>query len=246
MIGEIFNKIFYQPLFNILILFVRFLPGHDLGVAIILLTLLIRIILHPLVTRSLKNQRELAKIQPKIQEIKKKYDGDKERQAKETLKLWQEAKINPFGGILFTIIQLPILIALFLVLRTFGSGLEESELAILYPFVSPPTNISPFFLGVLDLSKSFQTTIGNQKFYYWPAFPLILLALILSFFQMKTAQPKIKKGVEDPSQKFQKPMFYFFLLFTFFILIQFPLAIALYWSVTSLYSLIQQKLIFRT
>lgn len=248
MIGEIFNKIFYQPIFNLLILSVQFLPGHDFGIAIILLTLFVRLILHPLVSRSLKSQKDMADLQPKIQEIQKKYNGDKEKQVKETLKLWREKKVNPFSGLLFSLIQLPIMIALFFVLRSFGDGLSEGELKMLYPFLSKPASISLHFLGILDLSKSFRMIIDGETVYYWPVFPLIVLAIFLSFLQMRTVQPKMKTRVhsKDLSRSFQKPMAYFFIFFSFFILIQLPSAIALYWLVTSLYSLIQQKLILKT
>lgn len=243
MFGEIFNRLFYQPLFNILIFFVQILPGHDFGIAVILLTLLIRIILHPLVANSLKSQKRMVEIQPKIQEIQKKYEKDKEKQVQETLKLFQGEKINPFGTFLFTLVQLPILIALFLVLKNFSNGLGEEKLALLYPFVSKPTNISTSFLGIFDLSKPFRKIVANQVFYYWPAFPLIILAIVFSFFQAQMTSPKIKKGAKD---SFQKVMAYFFLFFSFLILIQIPSAIALYWAVTSLYSLIQQRIIFKT
>ncbi len=248
MIGEIFNTIFYRPIFNLLILFVQFLPGHDLGIAIIFLTLLIRLILHPFVTRSLKIQKAIQEIQPQLQEIQKKYNGDKEKQVQETLKLWREKKVNPFGGFLFPLIQIPVMIALFLVLRAFGNGLAELELKNLYHFVPKPTTISPFFLGILDLSKSFSLTVESQITYYWPVFPLIILATVLSFLQMRTAQPKMKKeaGSKNFPQLFQKQMTYFLIFFSFFILIQLPSAIALYWSVSSLYSIIQQKLILKT
>lgn len=240
MIGKIFQKLFYQPIFNILIFFVQILPGHDFGIAIILLTLLIRIILHPLMAISLKNQKKIAEIQPKLMEIQKKYQQNKEKQVQETLKLFQGEKINPFSTLFLTFIQLPILIALFLVLKDFGEGFSEEKLSLLYPFLSFPGKISTYFLGILDLSKPFRG-ISNQKVsYYWPALPLIILAIFLTFFQTKNFQSRTQK------ENFQKTMNYFFLTLSFFILIQIPSAISLYWTISSLYSLIQQKLIFKT
>ncbi len=243
MIAQIFQKFFYQPIFNILIFFVQVIPGHDFGIAIILLTLLIRIILHPLVTISLKSQKKIAEIQPKLKEIQQKYSEDKERQAKETLKLFQGEKINPFGPFFFTLIQLPILIALFLVLKNFGNGLSEEKMGLIYPFLPKPINFSTSFLGIFDLSKPFRVISGGKVFYYWPALPLVILAILITFFQTQMLQPKMKK---EPKEFFQKTMTYFFISLSFLILIQIPSAIALYWTVTSLYSLIQQRMVFKT
>ncbi|PIX88058.1 MAG: hypothetical protein COZ30_01955, partial [Candidatus Nealsonbacteria bacterium CG_4_10_14_3_um_filter_36_16] len=94
---NLFKVILYQPLFNALVLLYQYLPGHDFGVAVIVLTILIRLILYPLMVQSIKSQKVLSELQPKIQEIQQKYKGDKEKQAKETMGLYQREKINPFG-----------------------------------------------------------------------------------------------------------------------------------------------------
>ena len=93
---SLFDTIFYKPLFNILILFYQFLPGHDFGVAVILLTILIRLLLYPLGAAAVRSQKVFQDIQPKIREIQKKYKDDKEKQLQATLELYKETKINPF------------------------------------------------------------------------------------------------------------------------------------------------------
>ena len=107
-----FNEILYRPLFNILVLLYNIIPGDDLGIAIIVLTIGIKLVLYPLNQKAIKSQKALQELQPKIKEIQKKYK-DKTQQAEELLKLYKEAKINPFSGFLPLLIQIPILIALY-------------------------------------------------------------------------------------------------------------------------------------
>jgi len=235
-----FNTILYQPLFNALVFLYQFLPGKDFGLAIIVLTVIIRIILYPLMLKSIKSQKILSELQPKIQEIQQKYKNDKEKQTKEMMSLYQREKINPFGGCLPLLIQLPILIALF---RVFSRGLEPGAISHLYSFVSDPGKINPMFFGLINLAES---NLG-----------LAIFAGISQFFQSKMLMLKnlrspagggeIKKT--DKTAQFsnimQKQMLYFFPIFTVLILLRLPSAIALYWLVTALFSIFQQYLIIK-
>ncbi len=98
-IVTIFDHLLYFPLFNGLMFLYNVLPGHDFGIAIILLTIIIRFILYPVSVKAVQSQRALQKLQPKIQDIQKQYKDDKERQARETLELYRTEKINPFSGL---------------------------------------------------------------------------------------------------------------------------------------------------
>ena len=187
--------------------------------------------------QSIKSQKQLQEIQPKIQEIQKKYKDDKQQQAKETMALYQKQKVNPFSGCLPLLIQLPILIALFLVFRTLQGGLDSLELSSLYSFISSPGNIAePMFLGLINLAN--------------PHFGLAIAAGIVQFFQTKMMTPKTKKtelkeGIGQFSQMMQKQMLYFFPFFTVLILWRLPAAIGIYWIVTALFSIGQQHLIYK-
>src|SRR3989338_1999815 len=112
-LGQIFNTIFYQPLLSALLFIYQRLPGHDLGVAIILLTLLIKLLLYPLGAKAIKSQKALQELQPKMKEIQERFKNDKNTQAKETMELYKREKINPFSSFGLLIVQLPILFALF-------------------------------------------------------------------------------------------------------------------------------------
>jgi len=234
---SVFNLILRQPLFNALIFLYEYLPGHDFGIAVIALTVLIRILIYPAMIQSIRSQKQLQEIQPKIQEIQKKYKDDKQKQAKETMVLYQKQKVNPFSGCLPLLIQLPILIALFLVFRTLQGGLDSVELSSLYSFISSPGNIAePMFLGLINLAN--------------PHFGLAIAAGIVQFFQTKMMTPKTKKtelkeGIGQFSQMMQKQMLYFFPFFTVLILWRLPAAIGIYWIVTALFSIGQQHLIYK-
>ena len=125
-----FNTFLYQPLFNILILIYTVLPIHDFGMSIIGLTIIVHLILYPISMKSLKSQRALKEIQPKIREIQKKYKN-KQEQAAKMLELYKKEKINPFSGIFPLLIQLPILIALY---RVFLGSFQPEILQNLYSF----------------------------------------------------------------------------------------------------------------
>src|SRR3989344_1694449 len=160
---EFFHILLTKPLLNILIWFYNVIPGQDMGLAIIALTILIRLILFPSFQKSLRSQRELQKLQPKLNEIKEKYKDDKEAQTKATLNFYKENKVNPFSSCLPLLVQLPILIALYQVFLTGLNGKVASEL---YSFVSDPGTINTSFLGLVELSKSniwFALTAGKAN-----------------------------------------------------------------------------------
>lgn len=236
-----FNTILYQPLLNALVFLYQYLPGRDFGIAVIVLTIIIRIILYPLMVKSIKSQKTLSDLQPKIQEIQQKYKEDKEKQAKEMMAIYQKEKINPFGGCLPLLIQLPILIALY---RVFWKGLEPQAMNFLYSFIPNPGTINPTFLGLVNLGES--------------NFMLAIFAGITQFFQSKmlipktphqskhgTGQVKKQDQMANFSNMMQKQMLYFFPVITVLILLKLPSAIALYWIITALFSIGQQYLIMR-
>lgn len=223
---EVFNTVLYQPLFNALILLYNYIPGHDFGIAVIVLTLIIRLILYPTTAKSIKSQKDISKIQPKIKEIQEKYKDDKEKQAQETMKLYQEENINPFSGCLPLLVQLPILIGLF---RVFWRGFASEQMSYLYSFVANPGTINQTFLGLVDLSN--------------PEPLLAILAGIFQFIQTKNMQQNGPQTQEDDSgfkAIFQKQMVYLFPIFTVVIVWSLPSAIALYWITSTLFMIGQQ------
>lgn len=221
-----FNTILYRPLFNVLVLLYLYVPGRDFGIAVIALTILIRLLIYPLGVKAVKSQKAMAEIQPKVKEIQEKFKDDKTAQAKAVMELYQKAKINPFSGLLPLLIQFPVLLALF---RVFWRGLSQDQMTHLYSFIPAPSQINPVFLGIIDLSQPFAA--------------LAILAGVCQFVQSKTMTPKQSPGKKkqgDFSEMFQKQMLYFFPVFTVLIVWRLPSAIALYWIVSSLFSIVQQ------
>lgn len=221
-----FNIVLYWPLFNALIWIYNHIPGQDFGIAIILLTILIRVILYPISVKALRSQKALQRLQPQMQEIQKKYKDDKEKQARETLELYKKENINPFSGLFLALVQLPILIALY---KVFWSGLNKEELIHLYSFVAVPLQINASFLSLVDLSK--------------PNITLAIIAGLLQFFQTKMLLPSKKedKGKQaDMTIKMQKQMVYFLPIITIVILFKLPSALGLYWTMSGLFSIVQQ------
>src|SRR4030042_3830852 len=221
MIGNLFNLILCQPLFNALVFLYEHVPGHDFGIAIIILTAIVRFLLYPLMAQSIKSQKVLSELQPKLQEIQKRYADDKAKQAQATMEFYKKEKFNPFGGCLPLLVQLPILIALY---QVFLRGFGPDRLGFLYSFVPNPGIINQTFLGLIDLSKGATTQKKREKLYVWGNIVLVLLAGISQFFQSKMLSPNQKKSQRREGQanqvanKVQKQMIYFFSLFKVFIL----------------------------
>jgi len=251
----LFQEVLYRPILNLLVFFYN-LPIVDFGIAIIILTILIRLILWPLNSKSITSQRETQiktqLLQEKMKEIKKKYKNDPTRQNEEMMKLWKENKFNPFASFLPMIIQLIIVIALYQVLK---NVLVPGGLDLLYGFVPRPTEINPMFFGILDLSqKSWLLAILAGVSQYFSS------KMIFSF-QKENQDKKLKKekkkktkksSEEDRTEEMQKKMqkmmesqtTYFLPALTIFIGAALPSALPLYWLVSTLLGIIQQRIIY--
>ncbi len=230
---EIFNTLLYRPLFNALIFLYQVLPGHDFGIAVIVLTSLIRVALSPLMFRSLKSQKIMVEIQKEIKAIQQKHKENFEKQMEEISAVYKKREINPFDGFIFLLIQLPILIALY---RVFWMGMRPEELNLLYSFVSRPEIIEFQFLNLINLSE--------------PSLALSVVAGLMQFIQSKTISRTNKTEAQKETKKqmtaiMSNQMLYLFPVFTVLILLKLPAAVGLYWIVTTVFSIIQQDLIFK-
>ena len=243
MFSAIYHTILYQPLFNLLVFFYNFIPGNDVGFAIIALTLLIKVILYPVSAKSIRNQKALQQLQPKMEEIKKKYKDDREKMAQETMNLYRQEKVNPFSSCFPILIQLPIFIAVYNVFRV---GLSAQDFPLLYPFISNPGMIDTVSLGLIDLSAARSI----------PGLVLALLAGIAQYVQVKMLSvkqpPKNKEGQVDPGAKdesmmaaMNKQMLYFMPVFTVIIGYTLPAGLVLYWFITTLALVLQQRYSFK-
>ena len=225
--ADFFYLVIYKPVFNLLIFLYSSIPFFDLGIAVIILTLLIKTVLYPLGIKAARSQKDMEEIQPEIKKIQEKYKDDKEKQAKLIMDLYKTKKVNPFSGMFSLFIQLPVLISLF---QIFKRGLDAEEMKHLYSFVNPPEIINYNFLGILDLSS--------------PNVVLAILAGAGQYYQMKMMMKKKTEGEkQDTAKAIQSQMILFLPGFTFFILLSLPSVIGLYWVVTVDFSIFQQYII---
>jgi YidC/Oxa1 family membrane protein insertase len=149
-ISTLFHAIFYNPIYNALVALVAFVPGGDVGIAVILLTIVIRLILLPFTLSAARTQRAMKILEPKIKELKEKHKGDKEKEALETLALYREARVNPFASILTVFIQIPVLLALYWVFRY--EPFSTINKMLLYSFTPVPHAVSLQFLGIISVA----------------------------------------------------------------------------------------------
>ena len=239
-ITKLFRTFITKPFLNFLIFVASFLPDHNLGVAIIVLTLLVKFALFFPTQHSMEGQKKLQKLQPKLDEIKKKYKDNPEQMNKEVMKLWKEHGVNPMQSCLPMLIQFPILIGLFFVIRD-GSTLELSR-HLVYPFYSNLSwGFGTMFLG-LDL-------VLPSKILFPP------LLAILQFIQMKLSfaiakRKSEKDGQEKKKEHSQQEMQQRMMLYGLPVMIgvfafQFPAAVSLYWGVSTVFAIGQQIVVNR-
>jgi len=209
------------------------MPFHSVGVAVVLFTCIIKIIIFPLSIQSIRTQFEMKKIEPEINEIKIKYKDDKKLQAEKTMELYKNKKINPFAGIILMLIQLPILIALYWVFLK--GGLPHIDQATIYSFTKIPSIVNMNFFGV---------DVGAKSIIF------AIFVAVAQFLQMQITMPKAKKkevkdgkapGFGDELAKTMGvQMKYVMPIIMFFIAKSFPLVVSLYLITSSLFAIGQE------
>jgi YidC/Oxa1 family membrane protein insertase len=230
----LYNTFLYVPLYNAFIGTIGAFPWLDAGVVVILLTIVVKLILFPLSQKSVRSQIEMKKIQPEIDALKLKYKDNKQEQALKTMALYKEKGVSPFSGILLTLIQLPILIALYMVF--YKGGLTNIHTDQLYSFIQAPEQINKFFLGLFDITQ--KNTI------------LALLAGLGQYFQIKFTMPALPKkeagAPKDTSfqgelaRSMSMQMNYVMPVFMFFIARSFASLVSLYLITSSVFAIGQE------
>lgn len=235
--STLFHEALFRPLFNLLVGITNILPTHNVGFAIIAVTLLTRLVLLPSSLHHAKqlqrNQDKMTGLKKELETINRKYKDNKAKRAEETMALYRQAGINPASGCLPLLIQLPILLALF---RVFNTGLGPDTYQHLYQFVSHPEALHSVFLGV---------SLSEPNVYF------AVLAGIAQFVQMRffnptpPAQPGLNESSEQMMAAMQNNMRYIFPVMTTFFALRFPTALTLYWIVSTLFGIIQQLIVKR-
>lgn len=232
--GNFFTTVFYQPILNLVIAIYNFLPGHDVGWTIVILTILIKVLLYPLSKKSIESQKALQNLQPKLDEIKKKHADNKEAMSRAMMDLYKQEKVNPLSSCLPLLLQLPFFWAIF---KVFRDELSGKALLLIYPFIANPGAINPIAFGFLDFSKS------NVI--------LAILAGVSQYFQAKMMPMRPARinteGSTDENMMamMNKQMLYFMPVLTIFICLTLPSGLAFYWLISTLLTILQQWHMFR-
>lgn len=232
-IGTVFHYVFFEPVYNILILIYHGVGSFAL--AIVLLTLLIRGALFPLTRRQLASTRKMQELQPKLKAIQAQHRGDPQAAMAAQQALYKEHGVSMYGGCLPLLIQMPFLYSLFYafeaLLNTKPGALKTINEQI-YPFLPKLTHLpDPHF---------FWTNLGQPD----PYFILPVLAGLLTFVQMRMAMPVRRPGAAaDPTAQTAQSMQWIMPVFTFFLGTRFASGLALYWTVSTGFSAVQQYLL---
>lgn len=230
MLSAFFTNAIYNPIYNALALLVGFVPGGDVGVAMIILTILIKLALFPLSLKALETQAAMQEIDPELKALRKKYDNNREELARQTMALLKERNVNPFASIFLILIQLPIIFGLYFVFLSEGTN-GGFDPGLLYSFVPNPETASFLFLGVLSLTGK--------------SVVLALLVGITQFINARLMQLPTPSGEagsfsHDMAKSMQLQMKYVFPVVMAFVAYVISAAIALYFLVSNLFQLFQE------
>ena len=230
------RAILVNPLFNALLLIYAVLPGHDFGLAVIILTILIRLLLWPLVRRQLHHQKAMRDLAPEIAKIKAKTKGDRQKESQMMVELFKTKEINPFSSLGLALLQYPILIALFFVLQQIvdPGGIAAitydfvAQLGVVKDIIANPGSFDPTFLGLVHMAR--------------PNLVLALFAGLAQYAQAKQLMPK-DTSKASPTAALGFNMTLIFPVLTVVIAAQLPSALALYWAASSAVAVIQQQMV---
>ncbi len=257
-----FETIVVKPIFNALMWLYSIIPGGDFGVAIILFTILIRIVIYPLVKSQLHQTKMMRKMQPELKKIKAAAAGNKQLEATQQMELYKKYGINPFRSILILIIQLPIFIGLYQVIQVITLHRDQvahyaysatENLPAVQKIIENPDNFNHTMLGFIDLTKTTFSSGGIDI----ALFTLAIISAVTQYIMTKQTSPTGKSskrfrdimaetasGKEtDPSEMsaaMMNNMMKIMPIMMFFIMVSLPGALALYYTVSNIVAVAQQ------
>lgn len=245
------DTILFHPIVNILLLFYKLaelahLPG-PMGWAIIVLTLILRLAVYPFYQNQIRHQKKLQELKPQLDALKREHGSNRLRHQQEVQKLYKEAGVNPAGGLLPVLIQLPVLLGLYNAIFNIVSKSTDQALTHINNVAYTPllhlTSLDKTFLGFnLSLSPSSAGLISALLI-----IPIVTGALQLVLAKMTTPPPSPKdsskeESFEDALASSQSSLLWLMPLMTAYFAYQFPLGLALYWNVANIFAIVQQYL----
>ncbi|MEK7070703.1 MAG: YidC/Oxa1 family membrane protein insertase [Patescibacteria group bacterium] len=222
-----YNTLIYYPIYNALVFLTALMPGNDIGLAVVVLTLIVKTVLAPLSHKTITTQRKMKELEPKINQIKEIHKKDQQAQAVKIMELYKEHQVNPFSGIFLMFIQIPIIFALFFV---FQAGVDIAS-PFIYSFIIKPATVGMMFLGFIDLTKK--------------NLILAILVGVTQFIQVKYSLPPVapkKEGDKasfgsDLAQGMNFQMKYVLPIFIGFVSYGLTAVVSLYWIVNNLFTI---------
>jgi len=260
-----FETLIVQPIFNLLVLIYALIPGHNFGLAIIIFTVLVRLLMWPLVKKQLNHAKALRELQPELKKIKAATKGNRQKESQLTMELYKEKEINPFASLGIVLVQLPILIGLYVGLRKVIDD-PQQILDFSYPALHHlswmkelQNNIHQFdnsLFGIVDLTRK---AVGPL---YWPALLIAVASGIMQFLQSKQLMPQSKEqrslrkilseansgksaDQQEVNAAVSRGTIFLIPAFVTVFAIQLPAALPLYWLASSTVALWQQSIILR-
>ncbi len=234
MFSFLYHNIVFDPLYNGLIFLMDIFPWMDAGIAVIIFTIVIRLILFPLSKKAIVTQVRMRELEPELRKIRETLKDDKQAQALKTMALYKEKKVSPFSSFFVLLIQLPIIYALYSIFM--NAGLPEVNADLLYSFVKIPV-VDMNFLGIVN--------IGTSNII------LALIAAATQYFQLhyslsSTPPPDSTKGSQaDMAYNMTKNMKYVFPVVVFIISYSISAVVPIYWAISSLFTLGQELVVRR-
>lgn len=256
-IGDLFNTLFQIPIINLLVLIYQGLqsiniPG-SLGFSIIILTILVRILVWPFMGSQIKATKKMADLKPHLDELKKKHKDDRQTLAAAQMALYKEHGVNPAGGCLPALFQIPIFIGLYQAIINMvpgaGGSLDYVNSIIYSESLKLPATIDPNFFGVnLGIKPADFTKYGVGML------TIPLITALLTFIQSKMTMPRLvkhhvdepkketkeKEQMEDTMSAVQGQMVYLMPIMIGYFAFQFPIGLAIYWNVYTILGILQQ------
>jgi len=258
-----FTTLIVKPIFNLLVLIYALLPGHNFGLAIIIFTIIIRLLMWPLVKKQLHQAKAMRELQPEIKRIKKEAAGNRQKESQLLMELYKEKEINPFSSIGLVLLQIPIFIGLYSGLRRLVLN-PHTIVTFTYPFVRHiawirvlSNDIHKFdatLFGFVDLTKSALMKTGGI---YWPAMIIVVASALTQYFQSKQLLPDSKesrslRGIlkdagggkqadqSEVNAAVGRSTRYFLPVMIFLITVNIASALSLYWLTSGVVAYIQQ------
>lgn len=263
-----FTKLIVQPVFNLLVLIYALLPGHNFGMAIIIFTIIVRLLMWPLVKKQLHHAKAMRELQPELKRIKKESKGDKQKESQLVMELYKEREINPFSSIGLLIVQIPILIALYSCIQRIVKD-PSAIINFSYPILHNlswmkqlSADIHLFdstLFGIVDLTKPALEKGGGI---YWPAMIIVAASAITQYYQSKQLLPSDKdskslrqilssagqgKGTDqsEVNAAVGRTTRFFVPAMVFIFTVNLPSALSLYWLTSGIVAIIQQSRVLK-